>query len=153
FVVVTHLHPGRVSLMPELLARHCPMPMLQVNGRTALEPNHVYLAAPGGTLAILNGVLHPMEAPEGPRHLPIDSFFRSLARDQKEQAIGIVLSGTGTDGTLGLKEIKGASGMTMAQEEATARYSGMPHSAITSLQVDYVLAPRDMPTQLLAYAK
>jgi CheY-like chemotaxis protein len=87
------------------------------------------------------------------RHLPIDHFFRSLALDQKDRAVGIVLSGTGTDATLGLKEIKGASGLTMAQEEASARYPGMPHSAISSLLIDHIIPPEEMPERLLAYAR
>ena len=88
----------------------------------------------------------------GGRQLVIDSFFRSLAAEAREHAIGIVLSGTGSDGTLGVKEIKAQSGMTMAQEEGSARYSGMPNSAIASLHVDYVLSAEAMPKQLVAYA-
>jgi two-component system CheB/CheR fusion protein len=156
FVVVTHLHPGRVSLMPELLGRKAAMPVTEVDGTVVVEPNRVYLAPPGRLLEILNGTLHATEPPEppekAPRALAIDTFFRSLAADQKERAVGIVLSGTGTDGTLGLAEIKGASGMTMAQEESSAQYTGMPHSAIGSLRVDFVLPPRAMPRQLQAYA-
>ena len=105
-------------------------------------------------LAILNGTLHLMEPDEpGPLRLPIDYFFRSLAEDQKEKAIGIVLSGTGTDGTLGLKAIKGATGMTMAQAPESAKYSGMPSSAIATGLVDYVLPTEQIPAQLGAYAQ
>src|SRR6266545_4083372 len=154
FVVVTHMHPGRTSYMPEILQRHCRLPVHEVTGPMTIVPNHVYLSAPGGTLAMDGRRLHPVELADRPtKGLPIDQFFRSLAGAAKQCAIGVVLSGTGSDGTLGLKEIKGASGMTMAQEEATARYAGMPHSAIASLQVDYVLPPEAMPAQLLAYAK
>jgi two-component system CheB/CheR fusion protein len=152
FVVVTHLHPGRVSLMPELLQRHCSMPVVQVAESIPVEPNKVYLGPPGRKLEILNGTLHS-ESLEVTRTMLIDAFFRSLARDQKDRSIGIVLSGTGTDGTLGLKEIKGSSGMTMAQEEASARYAGMPHSAIAGVQVDFILPPQEMPKRLLAYAR
>jgi two-component system CheB/CheR fusion protein len=99
------------------------------------------------------GRLRPLEPAKGrARFSPIDAFFRSLAADAKEHAVGIVLSGTGSDGTLGVKEIKAQSGMTMAQEEGSARYSAMPHSAIASLHVDYVLSPRAMPRQLISYA-
>ena len=153
FVVVTHLAPGRVSLLPELIARQSRMPVVKVEEGTALEPNHVYIPPGKITLGLLNGHLHLFEPPdEAPKPLPIDFFFRCLAQDFKERAVGIVLSGTGTDGTLGLKEIKAVSGLTMAQDEQTARYSGMPHSASTSVELDYVLPPREMARQLLAYA-
>ena len=140
FVVVTHQHPGHTSLLPELLGKCTRMRVKLAADGTVVEPNTVYLSLPEGYLAILHGTLHIMEPDEtGLLRLPIDYFFRSLADDQKEKAIGIVLSGTGTDGTLGLKAIKGATGMTMAQEPDSARYSGMPSSAIATGLVDYVL--------------
>ena len=97
--------------------------------------------------------MEPPKLAPGRPHLPIDYFFRSLAADQKERAVGIVLSGTGTDGTLGLKEIKASLGMAMAQQEASAAYAGMPHSAIATELVDYVLPAREMPGQLLTYVQ
>ena len=104
-------------------------------------------------MALLDRKVQLMEGPKGemPPH-PIDFFFRSLAQDQKERAICIVLSGTGTDGTLGLKAIKGESGMAMVQEVQSARYAGMPASAIATSLADYVLPPAAMPAQLVAYA-
>jgi two-component system CheB/CheR fusion protein len=154
FVVVTHLAPGRVSLLPELLGRFSRMPVVKIEEGTNLEPDHVYVPPAGVTLGLLNGRLHLFEpAADGPKPLPIDFFFRCLAQDHKERSVGIVLSGTGTDGTLGLKEIKAVSGLTMAQDEATARYPGMPHSASTSIDLDYVLPPREMAAQLIAYAR
>lgn len=154
FVVVTHQMPGRVSLMPELLAKRCTIPVVEVIRSTPVQPNRMHLAPPGRNLAIVNGVLEPIETVDSNRPtLPIDHFFRSLAFDQRERAVGIVLSGTGTDGTFGLKEIKGASGMTMAQTEASARYAGMPHSAIATEQVDYILPAPELARQLLAYAR
>ena len=130
------------------------MTVVEAADGAKLEPNHVYIGPPGGYLAILNGTLHRMETEkkEAPR-LPIDYFFRSLAEDHKERAIGIVLSGTGTDGTLGLKAIKGESGMAMAQQPQSAKYAGMPSSAVATGLVDYVLPPASMPKQLVAYAK
>ncbi len=120
----------------------------------AVEPGCIYMSPSEGYLAILNGTLHLMEPDEpGLLRLPIDYFFRSLAEDQKERAIGIVLSGTGTDGTLGLKAIKGATGMTMAQAPESAKYSGMPSSAIATGLVDYVLPTEQIPAQLGAYAQ
>ena len=158
FVVVTHLPAGRVSLMPELLARHSPMPVAEIGGpdpgraesRLSRARRHRHRRRTAGSCCPRS----PRQPPA--RQLVIDSFFRSLAREARERAIGIVLSGTGSDGTLGVKEIKAQSGMTMAQDEGSARYSSMPHSAIASLHVDYVLspdgdaeaAPRAMPSTL-----
>lgn len=154
FVVVTHQHPGHASLLPELLSKETRMRVVEAADGMRLEPNHVYVGAPGGHLAILNGTLHRMETEkeEAPR-LPIDYFFRSLAEDQKERAICIVLSGTGSDGTLGVKAVKGESGMAMVQQAQSARYAGMPSSAIATGLVDYVLPPAGMPSQLIAYAR
>jgi two-component system, chemotaxis family, CheB/CheR fusion protein len=152
FVVITHQAPGAVSLLPELIARHCKMPITKVDGATKLEPNNVYVQPPGVTLGLLRGELHPFEpTADGPRPLAIDFFFRSLAQDQKSNAVGIVLSGTGTDGTNGLREIHAVSGLVMAQSEASARYGGMPHSANAALSLDFVLTPREMARQLLVY--
>src|SRR3954471_20695477 len=104
FVVVTHLPTGRVSLMPELLARHSSMPVTEISEPTRVEANHVYVARGGGSLGIERGMLLPQAAPpSGGRQLVIDLFFRSLAAEAREHAIGIVLSGTGSDGTLGVK--------------------------------------------------
>ncbi len=152
FVVVTHLHPGHVSLLPELLGKCTRMRVKTAANGMAVEPNTVYMSLPKGYLAILHGTLHVTEPDEtGLLRLPIDHFFRSLAEDQKERAIGIVLSGTGTDGTLGLKAIKGAAGMTMAQEPNSAKYGGMPASAIATGVVDYILPVERLPQQLVAY--
>lgn len=154
FVVVPHQHPGHVSLLPGLLQKCTRMRIVEVVDNLQVEPNTVYLALAGINLAIFNGTLHLLDIePHAGVHLPIDYFFRSLAEDQKHQAIGIVLSGTGSDGTLGLKAIKGESGMTMAQEPKSAKYAGMPHSAIQTGSIDYVRAPSEMPAQLLSYVR
>ena len=154
FVVVPHQHPGHVSLLPGLLQKCTTMQIVEVVDNLRVEPNTVYLALAGTNLAILNGTLHLMDLePHAGLHLPIDYFFRSLAKDQKHQAIGIILSGTGSDGTLGLKAIKGESGMTMAQEPESAKYAGMPRSAILTGCIDYVRSPLEMPAQLLAYVR
>jgi two-component system CheB/CheR fusion protein len=154
FVLVTHLHPGQPSMLHELVGRKTSMPVNELKKSTVVEQNHIYTITPGRNLAILNGTLQPM-APDktAPLQLPIDYFFRSLAQDQKDRAIGIILSGTGSDGTLGLKEIKGALGMVMVQREESASYPGMPQSAIATGLVDYVLAPAEMPSKLVAYVK
>jgi len=154
FVVVTHLHPGQPSMMHELVGRKTAMPVTELKKAMPAEPNHVYTITPGRNVAMLNGMLQPMAQDRNtPVHLPIDYFFRSLAQDQKERAIGIILSGTGSDGTLGLKEIKGALGMVMVQQEQSASYPGMPQSAIATGLVDYVLPPSQMPAKLVAYVK
>ena len=152
FVVVTHQAPGKVSLLPELLARRAKMPVVAALERVALEPNKAYVQPPGMTLGVHRGELYPFEpATDGPKPFPIDFFFRSLAQDLRDRAVGIVLSGTGSDGTNGLKEIRAVSGLVMAQNEASARYPGMPHSASVALHLDYVLAPREMARQLLVF--
>ncbi len=154
FVIVTHQHPGHTSMLPALLGKGTSIAVVEAVNGTKLEPNHIYVGPPGGHLSILHGRLHRMETgmKEAPK-LPIDHFFRSLAEDLKERAIGIVLSGTGTDGTLGLKAIKSAYGMAMVQQPQSAKFAGMPSSAIATGLADYVLPPAAMPSQLLAYAR
>ena len=153
FVVITHQSAMHESLLPQLLAKRTTMPVETARDRMQLERNHVYLSPPGKNLALLQGEFHVMEVLPKPNvHLPIDYFFRSLAHDQADRAICIVLSGTGTDGTLGLRAIKGDSGMAIVQDTNSAQYSGMPDSATSTLLVDFVLPPDRMPAQLLAYA-
>lgn len=152
FVVLTHQPSGHRSLMPELLSRHTELAVTEAEDGARVEPGHVYLSVPGKNLAIMNGRLSTLEPSKSDlKKLPVDYFFRSLAMDQQERAIGVLLSGTGSDGTLGLKEIKGQNGMVMAQTPESADYSGMPHSAISTGLVDYVLRPAEMPEQLSSY--
>lgn len=154
FVVVSHQHAGHVSLLPSLLSKCTAMPVVEATDGLKVEPNRVYLA-PGGThLALLHGTLHFMESDSQERvPLPIDYFFRSLAEDQKQDAVGIILSGTGTDGTLGLRAIKAESGMTIAQEPQSAKYQGMPRSAIAAGVVDVVKPAGQLSEPLHAYAR
>ena len=153
FVVVSHQRPGHVSLLPELLGKHARIPVVEAASGMRLQADHVYLGPPGSRLSLRQGELHvagPVAAePHAP--LPIDSFFRSMAADLGPDAIGIVLSGSGSDGTLGLNAIKGHAGMTIAQDPGSARYASMPQSAIATGAVDYVYRPRDMPEALLKY--
>src|SRR3984893_14860255 len=152
FVVVSHQPSGHVSLLPDLLQKHTKMPIVEATDGMRVAPNHVYLSAPGRTLAMLQGVLHVMDPDsDGRVALPIDYFFRSLADDQGDRAIGVILSGTGTDGTLGLKAIKEHAGMTMAQEPQVAKYAGMPESAIRSGAVDYVRPAGSMVEQIRTF--
>lgn len=153
FVLVQHLAPDHKSILRDLIKRYTRMEVFEVEDGMAVLPNRAYIIPPNHDMALLNGILHLLEpaAPRGLR-LPIDFFFRSLAQDQQERAICIVLSGTGSDGTAGVRAIKGEGGMTMAQEPSTTAYDGMPRSAIATGLVDYVLPPEKMPTQLISYA-
>ncbi|TKB05968.1 chemotaxis protein CheB [Desulforhopalus sp. IMCC35007] len=154
FVLVAHLDPTHTSILPELIQNKTKMKVLQVTDNMKVQANHVYIIPPNKEMAILNGSLQLMEMlkPRG-ANLPIDSFLRSLAQDQGSNASCIILSGTGTDGTLGLRAIKGEAGMTMVQDEESAKYNGMPRSAIATGLVDYVLPADKMPEQLLKYVK
>jgi len=129
------------------------MQVFEVEDGMRVQPNCAYIIPPNRDMAFLNGSLQLLEptAPRGQR-LPIDFFFRSLAQDQHERAIGIVLSGTGSDGTLGVRAIKGEGGMVMAQNPESTEFDGMPHSALATGLVDYELPPAKMPAQLIAYA-
>lgn len=154
FVVISHQHAGHVSLLPSLLSRCTAMPVVEATDGMEVEANHVCLAPGGINLGIIHGTLHFMEPALQERvPLPIDYFFRSLAEDQKQRAVGIILSGTGTDGTVGLRAIKAESGMTIAQEPQSAKYQGMPRSAITAGVVDVVQPADQMSESLLAYAR
>lgn len=154
FVVVSHQPAGHVSLLPGLLGKCTAMPVMEVTDGITVEPDHVYLAPGGTNLALLHGAVHLMEPPLQERvPLPIDYFFRSLADDQKMRAVGIILSGTGSDGSIGLRAIKAESGMTIAQDPQTAKYQGMPRSAIAAGVVNVVLPAGHMLETLLAYAR
>jgi two-component system CheB/CheR fusion protein len=152
FVIVQHMDTAHKSLLHELLRRYTPMPVVQVEDGMGAEPNHLYVIPPNCDMAILQGKLQLMELahPRGLR-LPIDYFFRSLAEDQRDHAIGIVLSGTGHDGALGLKSIKEEGGMAMVQTPESAEYDGMPISAIATGMVDFTLPPEQMPAKLVHY--
>ena len=154
FVLVQHLDPTHKSLMVSLLKNHTKMAVTQVRDNTKVVPNHVYIIPPNKDMAILNGKLHLMDptAARGFRR-PIDFFLRSLAEDQTERAVGIILSGTGTEGTLSLKEIKGKGGLSIVQDPTTAKYDGMPRSAIAAGSEDFILPVKEMPEVLLKYAK
>ncbi len=153
-VVVMHQHPEHTSMLPDLFGKHTSIPVQEVEDGVTVEPDHLYLVPPGKQLAMIGGKLQTMD-PEGKGspHLPIDYFLRSLAADQQERAIGIILSGTGTDGTQGIREIKAHSGMAMAEKPEVAKYAGMPASAIATGCVDYVLPPDEMPRQLIEYVR
>ena len=151
FVVIPHLDPTHVSHLPELLRRHTPMPVEQAHDGALVEAEHVHIIPPNALLTIKGGVLYlgaAVARPDIPR--PIDGFLRSLAEYQQERAICIIVSGTGSDGTLGLKAIKAEGGLVMVQSPDTAEHDGMPRS--TGL-VDYVLPVEQMPAALLEYVE
>ena len=153
YVLVQHLAPDHKSILSELIGRYTRMQVFEVTDGMKVEPNCAYIIPPNHDMAFLNGNLHLLEpsAPRGQR-LPIDYLFRSLAQNLRERAICIILSGTGSDGTLGVRAIKGEGGMVMAQTPESTEYDGMPRSAIATGIVDYVLPPAEMPAQLIAYA-
>jgi two-component system CheB/CheR fusion protein len=153
FVLVQHLSPDHKSLLTELVRRYTRLQVHEVEDGMEVKPNRVYIIPPNHHMALLAGKLHLFTPPaERGSRLSIDFFFRSLAADQREHAICIVLSGTGSDGSLGLRAVKAEGGMAMAQSPETTEFDGMPRSAIATGLVDYVLPPSEMPARLIAYA-
>ena len=153
FVLVQHLAPDHKSILGDIIQRHTRMAVHEVTDGMVVQPNCAYIIPPGYDMALLNGSLQLLKpSPARGQRLPIDFFFRSLAQDQRERAIGIVLSGTGTDGTLGVRAIKGENGLVIAQNPESAEFDGMPRSAIATGLADYVMPPAEMPAKLIAYA-
>lgn len=154
YVLVQHLSPDHKSLLVELLKRYTKMRVYEAEDGMAIEPDCTYIIPPNRDLALGDGALRVTEAaePRGMR-LSIDHFFRSLAQTQRERAICIVMSGTGSDGTLGLRAVKGEGGLAIAQAPDSTEHDGMPRSAIATGMVDYVLSPAEMPAQLISYAR
>jgi len=154
FVVIQHLDPNHAGIMPELLQRITPMKVCQASEGLRVKPNCVYVIPPNKSLSILNGSLHlfdPVES-RGLR-LPIDIFFRSLAIDMLEKSIGIILSGMGSDGSLGLKAIKEQNGIVLVQTPDSAKFDGMPRSATEAVIPDIVAPAEELPSRLMAYLK
>ncbi|TCV85403.1 chemotaxis protein CheB [Sulfurirhabdus autotrophica] len=154
YVLVQHLDPHHASALTELLSRETIMPVAEVEDGTVIAPDHVYVIPPNANLAILHGILHLMPRSQNRgQHLSIDYFFRSLAEDQGGNAIGVILSGTASDGVLGLKAIKAEGGITFSQDEQSAKYDGMPHSAISAGCVDFILPPEKIAKELMRIAR
>jgi len=153
-VVVQHRDPHSEGMLVELLQRHTPMPVLQVLDHMPVEPDHVYVIPPGRDLSLLHGVLHLFEPTEarGLRQ-PIDFFFKSLADDRQHNSMGVVLSGMGSDGTLGLRAIRQAGGTSFAQTPASAQFDSMPRSAIDADVVDAVAPAEELPAKIIAFVK
>ena len=151
FVIIQHLDPNHIGIMPELLQRITPMKVSQVTDKLKVKPDCVYVIPPNKSMSILKGELYlfdPVE-PRGLR-LPIDIFFRSLAIDQQEKSIGIILSGMGSDGTLGVKAIKENNGLVLVQDPDSAKFDGMPHSASQAVIADVVAPADQLPEKLIA---
>ena len=154
FVIVQHLDPNHEGLLPELLQRTTGMEVFQVRDRMRVKPNCVYVIPPNKNMSILHGVLHLFDptAPRGLR-LPIDYFFCSLAEDRQNGSVGVILSGMGTDGSIGLRAIKEKAGVTLAQEPASAKFDSMPKSAIDAGLVDLVAPAEELPGKIIDYLK
>ncbi len=152
FVIVQHLDPTRKGLMPELLQRGTGMKVMQAKDRTRVRPDCVYVIPPNKDMSILHGVLHLFEpsAKRGQR-LPIDFFLRSLALDQQQKAIGVILSGMGSDGTPGLRDIKEKGGLVVAQEPSSAKFDSMPRSVIDAGLADIVAPADELPGRIMAW--
>lgn len=152
FVLIQHLSPDHTSILAELIRRYTRMAVFEVEDGMKVEVNCVYVIPPGYNMAFLNGKLQLLESTltHSP-HLPIDFFFHSLAQDQHEHAIGIILSGSGNDGTQGIRAIKEAGGLALVQSPETTEYDSMPRSAIATDLIDFILPPAAMVNQLIAY--
>ena len=154
FVVVQHLSPDYKSMMAELLSKHTVMPVTQASSGMCLEADRVYLIPPKKNLVLKDGHLFlPEQDHSHGLNLPIDIFFRSLAEAEENKAVAVVLSGTGSDGTRGIRNIKENGGMIMVQDEDSAQFDGMPRSAINTGLADYVLSPDKMPDALLKFIR
>jgi two-component system, chemotaxis family, CheB/CheR fusion protein len=152
-VVVQHLDPKHGSLTPDILSRVSPMPVAEVVDGMRIQAHHVYVIPPNATLRVSNGDLKLLPREAKGQHLPIDLFFRSLAEEKKEQAIGVVMSGIASDGTAGVQAIKSEGGFTFAQDPVTAQYDGMPRSAIQSGAVDVVETPDKIAGEIAKIAE
>ena len=152
FVVIQHMDPTHRGALPEILQRSTSLVVLEVEDGVEIEADHVYVIPPDKDLALLHGALRLLEpaAPRGLR-LPIDTFFRSLADDREDRAIGVILTGLGSDGTVGLGAIKGRAGVTFVQDPDTARFDGMPRSAVEAGMADVVAPVEDLPGQIVRF--
>mgnify|MGYP001027404765 CR=1 FL=1 len=154
FVVVQHLSPDFKSMMGELLSKNTAMPIHTVTEPIEMAPNEIYLIPPKRHLLLKAGRLIPEDYPaDQALNLPINVFFRSLAENYGERAVAIVLSGTGSDGAMGVRSVREMGGVVMVQDESSARFEGMPHSAMATGAVDFVLAPQDMPSEIERYIR
>ena len=154
FVLVQHLSAKQESSLVPLLSRVCKLPVFEVTNGTRVRANHVYVIPPGKDMTYVRGALQLKVRQENHGlHMPVDRFMESLAQDESHRAIGVVLSGTGSDGALGMQAIKARGGITLAQSEDSAKYGGMPHAAIATGCIDFVLAPAQIAARLVQIAR
>ncbi len=154
FIIVQHLPPDRESLIAEILSRHTSMPVLTIENGMMVQSNHVYVIRPGRTLTLRGGRLHLAESTHRPGHgRPVDDLFRSVAEEQRERAICIIMSGMGSNGTAGTEAIKAVGGLAIAQDPESAKFPSMPRHLIDSHHADMVLRPEEMPNALIGYAR
>jgi two-component system CheB/CheR fusion protein len=153
FVVVTHLDPTHDSILSELLSRKTNMPVMQVVDGVAVRPNSIYVIPPNALMEMRNGALKLLPRSAHEQHMPVDCFLRSLAAERGERAIGVILSGSASDGALGIAAIKAAGGVTFAQDEESAKYPGMPQSAIATGAVDLIRNPEEIARELRRIGK
>jgi two-component system CheB/CheR fusion protein len=154
YVFVQHLDPGHASYLVEILSKRAKIPVEQAQDGMKIHRDRLYVITPNSTLTIGGGVLHlrsrdPAEKP----HRPVDSFFHSLAQERGPNAIGVILSGSGSDGAKGIQAVKQVSGITFAQDESSALFYGMPSSAIRTGCVDFILSPRDIAQELISISR
>ena len=154
YVVIQHLDPNYIGMLPELLQRSTKMKVSQAKDNDKILPNHIYVIPPNKSMSILNGNLYLFELAKlhGLR-LPIDSFFRSLADDLKEKSIGVILSGMGADGSLGIKAIKEKNGIVLVQDPQDAKFDGMPESAINAVNADILAPANELHKKLIDFLK
>lgn len=153
YVLVQHLNPDHESLLPEILQKVTNIPVGEISAVTVVEPNHIYIIPENKLVVASDGDLQLIPRPPKNKNiinLPIDLFFNSLAQVHQSNAIGVVLSGTASDGTIGLKAIKDHGGITFAQNEESAAFAGMPHNAIHAGVVDFILPPEEIPAKIIA---
>ena len=149
FVVVQHLSPDYKSLMADILGKHTEMEVKQAENGMRIRPNTVYLIPPKKNMTLQDGKLLLSEFIHGMLNHPIDVFFASLAREQKEKAVAVVMSGTGSDGTSGIKVVKENGGLVIVQSPETAKFDGMPRSVINTGLADFILSPDEIVDEIL----
>lgn len=154
FVVIQHQDPTYKGMLPELLQRSTAIKVVAASNRIKVKPNCIYVIPPNKDLSILHGTLYLLD-PVDPRglRLPIDFFLRALADDQRERAAGVILSGMGSDGTLGIRAIKENAGLVLVQDPASAKFDGMPRSVINAGLADIIAPAQDLPKRITAYFK
>jgi two-component system CheB/CheR fusion protein len=153
-IIVQHLSPTQDSVLPSLLADNSRLPVAEVTNELVIERNYIYVVPPNAQLAVVDGALRLTPRPgDRSQYKPVDFFLRSLAAAAQGQAIGVILSGTDSDGSVGLREIKASGGITIAQDPKTAKFDGMPRAAIATGAVDLVLSPADIAREIVRIAR